>query len=106
VGTLFVLIGFGLATTITLQMGWRNAFGEKKGLRTSGAFAISRNPVYVVTWLGLLGWGLIVADLLVTILLTAWFLMYVLAPLLEEPWLEEQYGDEYVGYKSGVPRFL
>lgn len=106
IGGLLFVVGFGLALRITLQMGWRNAFGEKKGLVTDGWFAISRNPVYVATWAGLLGWSLILGQLSVTILLTFWALLYVLAPFLEEHWLERQYGDEFRRYKSTVARFL
>jgi protein-S-isoprenylcysteine O-methyltransferase Ste14 len=87
-------------------MGWRNAFGEKKGLVTDGWFAISRNPVYVATWAGLLGWGLVLGQSSVTGLLTLWALLYVLAPFLEERWLEQQYGDEFRRYKSSVARFV
>jgi protein-S-isoprenylcysteine O-methyltransferase Ste14 len=87
-------------------MGWRNAFGEKKGLVTDGWFAISRNPVYVVTWIGQVGWGLILAQWSVTVLLALWALLYVLAPFLEERWLEQEYGDDFPRYKSNVARFL
>ena len=106
IGGLLFVAGFGLALRITLQMGWRNAFGEKKGLVTDGWFAISRNPVYVATWVGLLGWSLVLGQLSVTILLTFWALLYVLAPFLEERWLERQYGDEFRRYKSSVARFV
>ena len=103
--TLFT-IGFGLALWITLQMGWRNAFGEKRGLVTDGWFRFSRNPVYVATWVGLAGWGLIANQNLVTVLLLTWATLYVLAPFFEEPWLEAQYGAAYRDYKAGTRRFL
>lgn len=106
VGGALLLIGFGLAFRITLGMGWHNAFGEKRGLKTTGWFAWSRNPIYVVTWVGLIGWALIANSLFVSILLSAWALLYLLAPFVEEPWLEEQYGEEYVAYKAKTPRFF
>jgi protein-S-isoprenylcysteine O-methyltransferase Ste14 len=106
IGGLLFVVGFGLALRITLQMGWRNAFGEKKGLVTDGWFAISRNPVYVVTWIDQVGWGLILAQWSVTVLLALWALLYVLAPFLEERWLEQEYGDDFPRYKSNVARFL
>jgi len=93
VGGLLLLIGFGMAVRITLYMGWRNAFGEKLGLMTTGWFGWSRNPIYVFTWL-------------ITLLLGAWIVMYLVAPLFEEPWLERQYGDDYRKYKRNVPRFF
>ncbi len=104
-GVLF-LTGFGLAIAITLDLGWRNAFGEKRGLKTTGWFAWSRNPIYVVTWIGLIGWGLIANNLLVSILLGWWAVLYLMAPCKEEPWLEQQYGNEYRQYKRSVRRFI
>ena len=106
VGGLLLIIGFGLAFWITFQMGWRNAFGEKLGLRTTGWFAWSRNPIYVVTWIGLIGWGLIANSSFVSILLALWAGMYFLAPFVEEPWLEREYGEEYRSYKARTPRFI
>lgn len=105
-GAVLFLLGFGLAFRITFDMGWRNAFGERRGLRTTGWFAKSRNPIYVVTWIGLLGWALIANSMLVSILLAIWALLYVLAPILEEPWLEREYGEEYLEYKRKTPRFV
>lgn len=106
IGGLLMLIGFGLAFRITLQMGWRNAFGEKRGLLKSGWFARSRNPVYVATWIALIGWGLVASDSRIVILLILWAVLYWIAPSFEEPWLEQQYGDEYRAYKAQTPRFI
>lgn len=106
VGTVLLVTGFGLAFWITHRMGWRNAFGEKRGLQTLGFFSQSRNPIYVATWLGLLGWALIANNILISIHLMLWALLYVFAPFFEEPWLENEYGDEYLAYKARTPRFL
>lgn len=106
VGIVLLVTGFSLAFWITFQMGWRNAFGEKNGLKTRGWFSISRNPVYVATWIGMIGWGLLANTGVVWILLALWATMYLLAPIFEEPWLEQQYGQEYLDYKSHTRRFL
>ena len=100
------MVGFGTAILITFQMGWRNAFGERRGLQTSGWFRLSRNPVYVATWIGLVGWVIIIPVMQVAILLALWGLMYLLAPLVEEPWLEREYGSEYLAYRRRTRRFL
>lgn len=105
-GGLLFLCGFGMALWITLQMGWRNAFGEKRGFVTDGWFRLSRNPVYIATWVGLAGWGLIADQLPVTVLLLAWAILYALAPFFEEPWLEAQYGAAYRDYKARTRRFV
>lgn len=106
IGSGLLATGFSLAFFITFQMGWRNAFGEKRGLQTTGWFLFSRNPVYVATWVGLVGWGIVVPDILVIVALTLWSVLYLLAPFLEEPWLEEQYGEAYRAYRRSVPRFF
>ena len=100
------LLGFGFATYLSVQLGWKNAHGEKQGLMITGWYQLSRNPVYVASILGMLGWGLFVNAGVVYVLLSLWCLMYLLAPFFEEPWLENQYGEEYRLYKATVPRFF
>ncbi len=106
IGLILIMVGFGLAFWITFQMGWRNAFGEKHGLQTQGWFRISRNPVYVATWFGIIGWGLVTNSYLIWILLTLWAIMYIFAPFVEEPWLENEYGIDYLDYKKNTRRFI
>ena len=107
VGWPMAATGFGAALYLTNFLGWRTAYSvEAEGLRTDGAFTWSRNPIYVVTLLGMVGLGLAVASLWVAILLTLWAVFYLLAPVLEEPWLERTYGSAYLDYKSRTPRFI
>lgn len=56
-----------------------------------------RSWQYLLTWVGFY------AVCATHLLLSLWF---VVAPLAEEPWLEEQYGGEYREYRGRVPRFL
>lgn len=102
---LFVF-GFGLAIYGTGQLGWRNARGAQDGLKTDGVYRWSRNPIYVVTIPGLLGLGLLVHSVQVYLLAALWAVLYIVAPFVEEPWLEERYGDAYREYRRSVPRFL
>jgi len=51
------LVGFGFATYLSIKLGWKNSHGEKQGLMVSGWYQLSRNPVYVASILGMLGWG-------------------------------------------------
>jgi len=105
VGVPFFVIGFGLALYGTGQLGWANAHGAQEGLKTSGMYRWSRNPIYVVTIPGLLGLGLVVHSALLYPLLALWAVLYVAAPFLEEPWLEERYGEAYREYRRSVHRF-
>ena len=44
-------------------------------------------------------WTNPVASWSVISLLVLWALFYVIAPNLEEPWLEQQYGEAFTSYK-------
>lgn len=101
-----LVLGFGAATVISAKLGWENAHGEKGGLVVSGLYRWSRNPIYVTSLVGMIGWGFFVNSHYVTTLLVLWALMYLLAPFIEEKWLEKSYGDEFLKYKSRTSRFF
>lgn len=106
IGIGLLLTGLGVAFHITFKMGWRKAFGDSGGLVTTGWFRYSRNPVYVATWIAMIGWAIVVPDWKIWVLLILWACLYLFAPYLEEPWLEAQYGTAYTEYKNTVPRFF
>ncbi len=106
VGSVLLVGGLGLAMRWTGFLGWRNSFGEPTGLKTTGPFSWSRNPVYMATIVGMMGWALVVNSALVSILLSLWALLYIAAPLVEEPWLECEFGDEYRSYMDRTPRYF
>lgn len=105
-GLPFLVAGFSAAFYLSVFLGWQNAHGEQQGLVTAGCYRWSRNPIYVVSLFGIVGWGLFVDSLCVYILLALWGALYILAPFAEEPWLELRYGVNYVNYQSKVPRFV
>ena len=104
-GTTLLVIGFGFALNWTGFLGWKNAFGEATGLKTKGPFAVSRNPIYMVSIVGMAGWAILVNSLFLTSLLTLWACLYVAAPFVEELWMKENYGAEFEDYMADVPRF-
>lgn len=106
IGAFFLVIGLSLACHSTFYLGWANAHGEKVKLTTSGYYAWSRNPIYVVSIVGFVGWALLVNSLDVYILFALLISFYFFAPFLEEPWLEDIYGEAYISYKNKVPRFI
>ena len=75
-------------------------------LKTDGWYGWSRHPIYVFSIVGFVGVGLAVHSLFVYVLLTLWAALYIVAPFLEEPWLEERYGQAYRDYMSRVSRFF
>lgn len=99
--------GFGVAAYLSYStLGSQNSHGLKSGFVMEGFFRYSRNPIYVASIIGMFGFGIFVNSGHVWILLLLWGAMYLLAPIVEEPWLEEQYGIDYVNYKNKVPRFV
>jgi len=106
VSALLFCIGFGVALAATGALGWGNAFGAQDGLRTTGIFAYSRNPIYLATFFGLAGWGLLVSEPMIRVVLILWAILYVVAVFLEERWLSERYGADFDAYRNRVRRFV
>lgn len=104
-GAALLMIGFGFALNWTGFLGWKNAFGEVNGLKTTGPFAVSRNPIYVVSIPGMMGWAILIGSWYLTVLLGIWACLYIAAPYLEEHWMKENYGQKFVDYAADVPRF-
>jgi len=106
ISLLLVFAGAVSATWAMLRLGFWESSGLEGKLNTEGPYQYSRNPQYV-GYVAMLGGGAVLAGSWMTAVLAlvgiVWFL---LAPLAEEPWLHEQYGDAYEEYRGTVPRFL
>ena len=87
-------------------LGKANSYGGKGGLRKEGVYLWSRNPVYVASFVGMIGWGIFIGSGYVWVLLIVWSIVYLVAPFIEERWLAQVYGDDYIEYKSQVSRFF
>lgn len=101
-----VLAGFAFLLWGIANLGVKNTSGRRDGFVAAGPYRFSRNPQYVGDFFIFAGMSIFANSgvVLVTNLLTA--LVFVLAPLAEETWLEEQYGETYGTYRTDVPRFL
>ncbi len=95
-----------LAFRISIKLGIKNTYGDRQGLITDGWYSISRNPVYLVTIIALLGLIICMPIFEVVTVSLLWILIYILIPFVEEPWLEKQYGKKYLEYKKRVGRFM
>lgn len=105
-GIPLVVLGGGLALWGIATVGWKNTTGLKGGFVSAGPYRFTRNPQYVGDIVFFVGVSVIANSALLWIthlLVSLWF---VVAPLAEEPWLEEQYGDAYREYRGRVARFL
>lgn len=107
------LIGIGILLVIYATINFskhetsENCNASVTTLITSGAFRLSRNPVYVGFFIIFLGlslewnnvWLLIVAVPLIVAI-------YQIVIVKEEAYLERKFGAEYSRYKSSVRRWL
>ena len=106
VGIPLVVAGVALGLSGVATAGLRNTLGLKDGFVPAGPYRFTRNPQYVGNIVALLGVSVIANALLLWITNLLVILWFLLAPLAEEPWLEEQYGDAYREYLGRVRRFL
>lgn len=105
-GVPLVVLGGLLALWGMVAAGWRNTSGLRDGFVSSGPYRFSRNPQYVGDIILFVGVSVIANSLLLWITHLLLALLFLVAPLAEEPWLEEQYGEAYREYRGRVRRFL
>lgn len=110
VGVFFCLAGLALMAWSLVSFGRSFRVGidteHPGGLVTTGAFAHSRNPIYVAFALVLLGQFLIFSNWILLVYLVAAVWLFNRQVLREEAYLREHYGQEYDDYASRVRRYL
>lgn len=108
----YLLLSLGLFFVAVASLGrmWCSIYiaGYKNGkLVSEGPYSISRNPLYLFSFIGALGIGLSTGTLTMTLLIAALFLLYypfVIAA--EEKKLYRLFAREFTEYKKRVPVFL
>ena len=110
VGVLFCLAGLGLLLLSLISFGRSFRVGiytrDPDKLVTTGIFALSRNPIYVAFASVLIGQFLIFPNWLLLLYLGAAVWLFHRQVLLEEVYLKEHYGEDYVHYCARVKRYL
>jgi protein-S-isoprenylcysteine O-methyltransferase Ste14 len=106
IGLPLILIGNLVVWRGVLKIGMAATSGEASGLVTSGLYRWSRNPQYVADMAILIGWGVLSASFWALPVLVIGLAVLAIAPLAEEPWLQEVYGVKYSTYKQTVRRFI
>ena len=105
-GVPLVLVGAGFVSWGILTLGVKNTSGVKGGFINAGPYQHTRNPQYLGDIFIFLGVILISNSLYVLITHALTIFVFLLTPLTEEIWLEEQYGDIYLEYKRNTTRFI
>jgi protein-S-isoprenylcysteine O-methyltransferase Ste14 len=114
-----MLIGFAMALLGEFFRFWGVSYAGSETRRTgevgatylvvSGAFAYSRNPLYLGNMLMYLGIGVMSMALFpyLQIIALVWFMFqYYVIVKEEEDFLKEKYGKDYEAYCVSVPKFI
>lgn len=101
--------GLGMIGVAILGRGWCTLYiGGRKAqtLTDVGPYSISRNPLYLFSFIGAAGIGAQTGSMLIAVLFAAGAVAIFLPVILrEERALEELFGAPFIRYKERVPRF-
>ncbi len=102
-GYVFVVIAvFGRLWSSLFICGYKS-----KKVVQDGPYSMTRNPLYVFSFVGAVGLGLGTGSLLIITLIIIFFVVvYARTILHEEEKLEELLGIKYLQYKANTPRFF
>jgi protein-S-isoprenylcysteine O-methyltransferase Ste14 len=108
------LIGIGLALLVaTIRLfanvgkGTLAPWDPPVHLVVEGPYRYIRNPMHSGVFMTLYGEGLIFGSVPLLIFVTAVFVFHwFYIPLMEERWLTEKFGEEYLIYKRNVPAWI
>lgn len=102
-GYLFLMAGLGLRIWATLYIGNR----KSKELVTDGPYSLCRNPLYLGTFIIVLGAGLALTNPLMTIFtILVYIPVHVVVGAAEEKHLAEKFAQQYEDYRRSTPAFL
>lgn len=84
-----------------------NPYKETTALVDTGPFRFSRNPMYVAVAFFQIALGLLFNNMWVLLfIIPAFIVIHYVVVLREEVYLEAKFGDEYLGYKGRVRRWI
>lgn len=105
-GMVFVLVGGFFLVWGMQTLSLHQSLGLKGKLVTTGPYAFTRNPQYLGYLLFYPGFMILTGSYEAAMACLLAMLIFLLAPFAEEPWLKEQYGEDYEEYLKNVQRFL
>ncbi len=98
-------IGLIVYVTACIRLGRDNLYCGTRGLTTTGIYAWSRNPQYAIAMPSYFSLAIASQSTLLPLLVALLIAVFWLMAINEEPWLEAEYGRDYLQYKHAVPRF-
>jgi protein-S-isoprenylcysteine O-methyltransferase Ste14 len=109
-----ILLGIGLTllfATIRLFVsrgkGTLAPWDPPKHLVVEGPYCYVRNPMHSGVFITLYGEGLLLGSIPILIFVTGAFVFHwFYIPLMEERWLKEKFGEEYLLYKRNVSAWI
>ncbi len=106
--TCMIALAFFLWTMISFSKSFRVGLVEntEQGLITTGAFAVSRNPIYVSFAVMLTGQFLIFSSWILLLYILIGISTFHRQVLKEEKFLTKQYGEEFSAYCKKVRRYF
>lgn len=111
IGLSFFIIGALISSSgsITLARSETNVLPSRPALKIvkSGIYGWTRNPIYVGGSFAMVGIAVAFAlDWLVLLQVPAHLILHYGIIRREERYLEQKFGEEYLTYKTNVPRYL
>jgi protein-S-isoprenylcysteine O-methyltransferase Ste14 len=110
VGVALLLLSLVWTVLAQGQMGesWRIGIDQEhsRNLVQSGAFNLSRNPIFLGMMITLLGLFLVIPNALTLLTLAMGVVLIQIQVRLEEEFLARTHGDEYAHYRRGVRRWV
>jgi len=108
-GTAWLYIGlfvylFGMIFTIVAGINLINTPLDRPA--TKGLYRISRNPIYLGTFLIFIGVGIACASWLFLLLIAVFIILQNILIDAEERWCLEKYGDSYREYMDRTPKWI
>jgi protein-S-isoprenylcysteine O-methyltransferase Ste14 len=105
-GSAALALGAGLTDWGIRSLGRETSSGLPGVFSTTGPYRWTRNPQYLGDILMTIGVVLVSDSWRAAALAAGGIACLLLAPLAEERWLVERYGERYERYRRGVPRLL
>jgi protein-S-isoprenylcysteine O-methyltransferase Ste14 len=109
-----LLIGIGLTLLVSTIRLFTNVgegtlapWDPPRHLVVEGPYRYVRNPMHSGVFITLYGESLLFGSVPVLIFVTAAFIFHwFYIPLMEERWLKEKFGEDYLTYKRHVPAWI